>query len=64
MGIPHEQVVRVRRLAANAEELHKVVKLSVHVAANGDGAANILNVGLLHENLASLVNAKGRSKAH
>lgn len=33
--VPHEQVVGVGRLAADLEELHEVVELTVHIAANG-----------------------------
>ena len=32
--VAHEKIICVRRLAANAEKLHEVVELTVHVAAN------------------------------
>ena len=47
--VAHEKVICVRRLAANAEKLHKVVELTVHVAAYShrafhlsDGRQNII----------------------
>ena len=42
--VPHEQVVGVGRLAADLEELHKVVELTVHIAANGYRAFDRLNI--------------------
>jgi hypothetical protein len=37
-GLTHEEVVCIWIRAANAEELHKVMKLAVNIAANCHGA--------------------------
>ena len=57
--VAHEEVVCVGQLATNAEELHKVVELTVDVTAHGHGAAHGLHVGLLLKDLHSLFQ-KGR----
>lgn len=40
----HEQVVRLRHVPANAEQLHQVVELAMDVAADGDGGVYDLDV--------------------
>lgn len=57
--IAHEQEVGVRRFAADAEQLHQVVELAVHVAAHGDRALDGLHIGLLDEGLACLPERRG-----
>lgn len=52
--VAHEQIVGVRRIAANAEQLHQVVELAVDVTADRDRATDRLDIGLLHQDLASL----------
>jgi len=47
--VAHEDVGTIRDLAANAEELEKVVELAVDVAANGDGGCDGLHVRLFKE---------------
>lgn len=54
--VSHEQVVGVRRIASDAEQLHQVVKLTVNITTDGDRATDRLDVGLLHQDLASLYN--------
>jgi hypothetical protein len=44
----------VRHLPARREQLEEVVELSVDVAADGDGAVDRLDVGLLDEDLLDL----------
>jgi len=53
--VSHEEIVGIGRVTSNPEKLHQVVELTVNVTTDGDGAAHRLDVGLLHENLASLV---------
>lgn len=52
--ISHEQIVRVRWFSTNTEELHQIVKLSMDISANCDGAFDRLDIRLVHENLTSL----------
>ena len=52
--VAHEEVVGVRARAADAEDLHQVVELSVNVAADDDRRAYRLHVGLVVEDLARL----------
>lgn len=47
--IAHEEVIGVRRLATDPEQLDKVVELPMDVPANRDGALHRLHVPLLHE---------------
>ncbi len=49
------QVVRVRQLAANAEELEQVVELAVDVAADRYRRAHVLHVALGREDLLRLL---------
>ena len=49
MSFTHEQVVCVRHITTDAEQLHEVVELAVDVAAHGHGTAHGLHVGLLDE---------------
>ena len=48
--ITHEEVVRVGRVSANAEQLHQVVELTVNVAAHSNRAANGLDIALRLQN--------------
>ena len=41
--VAHEEVICVRRLAADAEKLHKVVELTVYVAAYSHRAFHLSN---------------------
>lgn len=52
--VTHEQVVCVRGLSADAEQLEQVVKLAVQVAHQSDWRPNRLHVGLRDENLPRL----------
>ena len=52
--VSHEQVVGVRWLAADLEQLHEVVELPVDVAAHCDGALHRLHVLLFDKNLTRL----------
>ena len=45
--VAHEQVVGVRRFAADSEELDQVVELTVNVSADGDRAFYLLDVGFV-----------------
>jgi hypothetical protein len=38
LGLTHEQVISVWVGTSNAEEFHQVVKLTVDIATDGDGA--------------------------
>mmetsp|Transcript_6523 Transcript_6523/g.14256 ORF Transcript_6523/g.14256 Transcript_6523/m.14256 type:complete len:206 (-) Transcript_6523:14-631(-) len=53
--VAHEQVVRVRRLSSDAEQLHQVVELPVDVTTDGHGAVDRLNILFLDQNVASFV---------
>jgi len=53
--VTHEEIVRVGRVAADAEELHEIVELTVNITTDGDGAAHRLDVGLFHQDLACLL---------
>jgi hypothetical protein len=50
--VPEKDVVGVGDLSARPKKLLEVVKLSVDVAADGDGGGHGLNVGLLEEEIA------------
>ena len=52
--VAHEEVVRVRRLAADLEQLHQVVKLTVDIATNRHRTLDLLHIGLLGQNLFGL----------
>ena len=52
--VAHKEIVGIRRVAADAEQLHQVVKLAVDITANGNRAADRLHVGFFHQDLASL----------
>ena len=52
--VAHEQVVRVRRLAAYLEQLHQVVELAVHVAAHCYRTSDFLYVRLARQDLLRL----------
>ena len=67
-ALAHEQVIRVGRVAADAEQLRgsaryqksqarfrQIVKLSVDVAADGHRAADGLDVRLVHQNFPRFV---------
>jgi len=53
--VPHEEIVGVWRLAADLEELHKVVELSMDVSAHRHGALDALHVTLLAQDLLGLL---------
>jgi hypothetical protein len=53
--VTHEQVVRVRDITADAEQLHEVVELAVDVAADCHGRIDADDVALLDQQLARLV---------
>lgn len=55
MGRTHEQVVRVRDVTADAEQLHEVVELAVDVAAYCNRRIDADDVALLDQQLARLV---------
>ena len=40
--IPHEEVIGVRGLSTNLEQLHQVVELPVHISAHGNRALHRL----------------------
>ena len=52
--ISHEEVVCVRTVAANSEELHEVVELSMYVTTYRHWAFDGLHVRFLYENFSSL----------
>ena len=47
--VTHEQIVVVRQLTANIEQLLQIVKLTVYVSANGDGCAHLRYIALILE---------------
>ncbi len=53
--VAHEEVIGVRGVAADAEELREIVELAVNVTADGDRAADGLYIGFTEEDLACLV---------
>ena len=53
--VAHEQVVGVRRVAADFEQLHEIVELAVHVAAHRHRTLDLLHVGFGRQYLARLV---------
>ena len=42
--VAHEEIVGVWRLSSNLEELQQVMKLAMHVAADGHGTFHLLNI--------------------
>lgn len=56
--VTHEQVICVGRPSTYSEQLHKIVKLSVDIAAHCHRAFYFLNVRLLSENLLCLKRLK------
>lgn len=52
--VTHEQIVGVRSLATNTEELYEVVKLAVNVPADRDRAGYRLDVRFFQEHIAGL----------
>ena len=59
----HEEIVGVRVGAANLEEFHEVVELTMDISANGHRAFDRLYVGLFLENLACLEMGESMSTA-
>lgn len=59
--VTHEEVVGLRGLAADAEQLDQIVELAVDVTAHSDRAAHALHVGFLHQHLASLQESRNRA---
>lgn len=53
--VAHEEVVSGGRSTPNSEQLHKIMKLTVNVTADGNRAANGLHIRFLHEDLPCLV---------
>ena len=53
--VSHEQVVGVGTVAAYSEQLQKILKLPVNVAADCDRAFDRLDVALLYEDFPGLV---------
>ena len=53
--VAHEEVVGVRDVAADAEELHEIVELAVDVAAYCDRGVDLYDVGFFDEELAGFV---------
>ena len=49
--VTHEEIVCVRRLAPNPEQLHEVVELAVHIAADRHRTLDTLNIALHRQNL-------------
>ena len=58
--ISHEQVVCVRGVASDLEELHQVVELSMDITADSDWAPDWLHVGLVLEDVFRLNKRKVR----
>lgn len=56
--VAEEQVVSEGNVASNGEQLDEVVKLPVDIAADGDGCAYRLRIGLIGEYLHGLVGDK------
>ena len=52
--IAHKQIIGLRHVTPDFEELFEVVELSVDVAADGDGRVHPLHVALFHENFPCL----------
>lgn len=52
--ITHEEVVCLRGFTTNAEQLKKIMELTVDITTNGHGTRNILDIVLLRENITSL----------
>ena len=48
--VTHEEVVSVRGLSSDLEQLAQVVELSVDVTADGHGGAHLLHVRLVYQN--------------
>lgn len=53
--VAHEQVVCVRRLPPDAEQLHQIVELAVNIAANCHGAFHILYIAFFGQDLLGLL---------
>ena len=53
--VPHEQIVGVRRLAPDLEQLHEVVELTVDISTNRDGTLDCLYVALFGQDLLGLL---------
>lgn len=53
--IAHEEVVSVGSFASNAEELHKIVELTVNIATNSYRASHFLDVPFMGEDFLRLV---------
>lgn len=47
--VAHEEIIGIRGITADAEELDKVMELAMDIAAYSDRAANGLDVPLLHK---------------
>ena len=54
--VAHEQVICVRRAAANPEELHKVMELAVDIAAYSDWTFNFGHIWLFGKDIFRLIN--------
>jgi hypothetical protein len=52
--VTHEQVVGVRRFAANAKQLHEVMKLAMHITADCYRASYRLHIGLFQQHFSRL----------
>lgn len=52
--VAHKKVVGVWWLAGDLEQLQKVWELTVDVAADGNGGANLFDIGFLHEDFLGL----------
>ena len=53
--ITHEEVVGIWRLAANSKELFQIMELAMNVTADCDRGSNSLDVGLIDQDLLSLL---------
>ena len=53
--VAHEEVVGIRHVATDSEELHQVVELAVDVAAYCDGGVDCHHVAFFYQELACLV---------
>lgn len=53
--VAQEEVSRLSRVATDFKELHQIVVLAVDVAADGDGGVHLKEVGLLAQNLGTLL---------
>ena len=56
--VAHEEVVSVRGLSSDLEQLAQIVELTVDVTADGHGGAHLLHVRLIDQNFFRLKSRK------